>query len=133
MTTTAMEKRERQDLARPERIRGGWTYQPAVDILERTNEFVLRADMPGVASNGIDVRYENGTLTIQGQVQPRQPQDTNYWLREYGVGDFYRSFQLGDIIDANGISAECTNGVLTVHLPKIESARPRKIVVKEVK
>lgn len=113
-----------------ERTRTGRTYRPNVDIIERENELVVLADMPGARPDSIDIRFENGTLTIHGKVQCRQPRNLRYLHYEYGVGDFQRSFQVGEAVDAQKISAEFVDGVLTLHLPKVEAARPRKIPVR---
>jgi HSP20 family protein len=88
------------------------------------------ADTPGAIADAIDIRYEDGVLTIHGRVPSRSPEGRRLLLQEYGVGDFHRSFRLGDRIDASGISAEYVEGVLTVHLPKVEAARPRRIEVR---
>lgn len=128
---TDIEKHEAQELQRAERTRAGRTFVPSVDIVERKNELLLLADMPGVKPDDLDIRYERGELTIHGKVQPRQdPEQTNFMLREYGVGDFYRVFQVGEAIDPSKIEAEVKEGVLTLHLPKTEQAVPRKITVK---
>lgn len=115
----------------PERVRPGRTYIPTVDIIEKPEEFLLLADMPGVRSQDVDVRYEKGLLTIQAHVEPRRDDEsTRYLFREYGIGDFHRSFELGDGIDASRIEAEMRRGVLHLHLPKAESVKPRKITVR---
>jgi len=125
-----IQKRETQDV-QTERIRSGRTYIPNVDIVEHNDKFLLLADMPGVRSDDLDINYERGQLTIHGKVTPRQdPEKTEYLLREYGVGDFYRSFQIGEGIDANKIEAELHDGVLTLHLPKSQELMPRKITLK---
>ncbi|MCK6485242.1 MAG: Hsp20/alpha crystallin family protein [Phycisphaerae bacterium] len=129
-TETTVEKRPRREAANAERTRTGRVYCPNVDIIERADELLVLADMPGVAAEDIDVRFENGTLEIHGRVRPRQDDETRFLLREYGVGDFHRSFEVSEIIDAGRITAECANGVLTLRLPKAESARPRTIAVK---
>ena len=127
---TTIEKRE-HEVVQAERTRSGRVYRPNVDIIERTDELLLVADMPGVRSEDIDIQYENGLLSIQGRVQPRQRADCAGFLScEYGVGDFERSFQIGEGIDASRIQAECSAGVLTLHLPKTEAVKPRKIAVK---
>lgn len=123
-----MEKREEQ--MQPERTRAGRTYQPNVDIYEKGDELVLLADVPGATADSIDINYENGVLTLQGRVAPRQAPETAYMLREYGVGDFERSFRIGESIDASKIHAEVRAGVLTLHLPKVSAAKARKIEVK---
>lgn len=126
----ATEKRE-SAMAEVERVHGGRTYVPAVDIVETDKEMLLRADVPGATADSIDIDYERGRLTIQARVQPRQPEDrTQYVLHEYGVGDFCRSFDIGEGIDAEKIRAEIADGVLTLHLPKAQELMPRKIAVK---
>jgi len=113
-----------------ERTRDGRYYRPNVDILELPDELLLVADMPGVKSDEIDIRFEDGELTIHGPAGARQAAETNYLLMEYGVGDFYRTFRVSEQVDAAKIRAEYADGVLQLHLPKIESAKPRKIKVK---
>jgi HSP20 family protein len=128
---TGIEKRESQDVQSAERMRSGRTYLPSVDILENDSKLLLLADMPGVKADDLDIRYEHGELVVHGGVQTRQDQkQCNYLLREYGVGDFYRAFQVGEGIDASKIEAELHGGVLMLHLPKSEQAVPRKISVK---
>lgn len=124
----ATDKRD-STVTRAERIREGRTYIPYCDIIERENELLLVADLPGVRTEDIDINYERGLLTIQGRVDARRG-DRRFLLREYGVGDFCRSFEIGEGIDDARIEAEMKNGVLTLHLPKAESMRPRKITVK---
>lgn len=112
-----------------ERLREGRVYRPNVDIVEEKNELRLLADMPGVTADSIQIDFEDGVLTVQGKVAPRQIEGVCL-LQEYGVGDFYRTFRVSEQIDANGIAAEYAGGVLTVHLPKAEAAKPRKIEVR---
>jgi HSP20 family protein len=112
------------------RTRGGRVYQPHVDILETAEELTLIADVPGAGSDAIDIDFQDGELTIQGKVEPRYGENVDLLLNEYGIGDFYRTFRVSEQIDASGIHAECTDGVLVVHLPKAESVKPRKIAVK---
>ncbi len=115
---------------RVEQTRGGQTYIPAVDILEKDDELLLIADVPGVQPEGVDIDFERGELRVRARVAPRQQPNVKYGLREYGVGDFVRTFEIGDDIDAQRISADLRDGVLYVHLPKAESARTRRIQVK---
>jgi HSP20 family protein len=115
----------------PEHIRGGRVYSPGVDIIESKNELLLIADVPGARPEDVEIDYEQGMLTLHARVEPRRKEEETEWLLyEYGVGDFYRSFQIGEAIDASKIEAEFKDGVLTVHLPKTEAAKPRKIQVK---
>ena len=126
---TTIEKRA-GEVVQPERTRGGRVYRPNVDILEKRDELLLLADVPGARSEDIDIQYQNGLLTMRARVIPREPQRSATCLGcEYGVGDFERAFQVGEGIDAARIQAECASGVLTLHLPKTEKATPRKITV----
>ncbi len=131
MTTKALTKKEdkRTDLATPERTYDGATYTPRCDIFETDDELVLCADLPGVEPGDADVRFENGQLEIYARCAPRQA-GVSYLAWEYGVGDYYRAFSIGEAIDSDKIAAELKNGVLTVHLPKNEAAKPRRIAVK---
>lgn len=120
-------------VTRAERTRNRNTYRPNVDILETADELLVVADMPGVCAEDADIRFENGTLTLHGRVCERQGEGTRHLLREYGVGDFYRTFEVSEAIDAGRIRGEHANGVLTLHLPKTEASKPRKITVQEAK
>jgi HSP20 family protein len=122
-------QKDRADASSPERTRGGVTFVPRVDIYETDKELVLCADMPGVRPDDIDLRYERGELLLQGRVQPRQ-RPGQFMAAEYEEGDFYRAFSISESIDAAKIEAECKNGVLTVHLPKVAAARTKQISVK---
>jgi HSP20 family protein len=86
--------------------------------------------MPGMEPGDVAVQFENGMLTIHGNVRERQPTNVNYLLREYGVGDFTRSFEVSEAIKADAITAEYAEGVLTLHLPKTEAVKARKITVR---
>jgi HSP20 family molecular chaperone IbpA len=113
---------------RAEPTRTGRVYRPNVDILELADELLVLADVPGVRAEDVDIHYEDRQLTIRGKVAPR-PAPDRYLVHEYGTGDFERSFRVSEQIDASRITAECRDGVLTLHLPKAESAKPRRIVV----
>jgi HSP20 family protein len=132
MAQSALTKREekRTDLATPERTRNVVTYTPRCDIFETDEELILCADLPGAEPEHTDVRFENGELAIYARCEPRQEEGVYYLDCEYGVGDYYRAFTIGEEIDSDKISAELKNGVLTVHLPKRESAKPKRITVK---
>jgi HSP20 family protein len=125
----ALVKKEAGETAAPEATRGGIYYTPHLDIYESADEVVLQCDMPGVKPQDVDVSFEKGELSLYGKVQPRQS-PAEYLDEEYGVGDFYRSFAIAPEIDSDKISAEYREGVLTVHLPKQERAKPKQITVK---
>jgi HSP20 family molecular chaperone IbpA len=122
-------KQEQPDVATVERTRGGVSYTPRIDIWESEDELVLYADMPGVAAENLDIQFENRELRIQGKVSSRH-EDIHFLYGEYGIGDFYRTFSIGEFIDSEKISAEVKDGVLTLHLPKTEAVKPRRIEVK---
>jgi HSP20 family protein len=119
----------RVETPRSEMTRGGLHFSPRVDIYETDNELTLFAEVPGVRPEDVDLHYEQGELTLRGRVHPRS-EGKRMLLEEYEEGDFYRAFAIHESIDAGRISAECKNGVLTVHLPKAEAAKPRQISVK---
>jgi HSP20 family molecular chaperone IbpA len=121
-------KTEQPELAGIERTRGGLTFSPRIDIWESSEELLLYADMPGVTAESLDIQFENRELRIHGKVEPRH-ENVEFLYGEYGLGDFYRTFSIGETIDAERISAELNNGVLTLHLPKTEAVKPRKIAV----
>lgn len=112
-----------------ERTRCGCCYRPNVDIIEQKDELLVVADIPGAKSDSIDVKFEDGTLEIEAAVAPRQSAENDCLLCEYNVGDYYRSFQVSEAIDASKISAQYADGVLTLRLPKAEALKPRKIAV----
>jgi len=109
-------------------MKGAVTYSPRFDVWENDDELVLFGDLPGVASEDLDIHFEKGELRIYGKVAPRNSVELLYG--EYGIGDFHRSFTLSEAIDPERISAELKQGVLTVHLPKREAVKPRRIEVK---
>ena len=127
--STTLVKEETQNDAPAERTPGGTTYSPWFDIWENDDEMILYGDLPGVTPEDLDVHFENPVLTIHGKVRPRH-NDIKFLHGEYGIGDFHRTFTVGEAIDTERISAELKNGVVTVHLPKSEKVKPRQIEVK---
>ena len=108
----------------------GRPWVPAVDIQETENELIVKADIPDVDMKDIDVRLENGTLTLRGERKFGQEKNEGGWHRlERGYGSFERVFTLPDTVDADAVKADYKNGVLTITLPKKEVAKPRQIKV----
>ena len=107
----------------------GVTLAPRIDILETEDELLLLADMPGVLPDDVDVRFENGELTVHGRRTPAHVDKTRASL-EYEAGSYFRTFRLAEHIAADRIQAELKNGVLTLHLPKVEAVKPRRISVR---
>jgi HSP20 family molecular chaperone IbpA len=91
---------------------------PPVDIYETAEGLVVKADLPGVGKESLDVRVENNLLTIRGKAAHSAPGDPIY--REYELANFFRQFELNEKVDQQKISAELNHGVLTLQLPKAE-------------
>jgi len=107
----------------------GWT--PAVDIFEDEEGLSLRFDLAGVEPKDVEIRFENGVLTIKGERKlEKEEKKENYHRVELAYGAFNRSFSLPGTVDAEKIRAESKNGVLSVHLPKKAEAKPKSIQVK---
>lgn len=127
--TEMVKKNTGNEMATAERTRGTTSYVPRCDIIETDEELLLYGDLPGVSPRNLDVRFENERLIIHGKVEPRH-QERESLCSEYGIGDYYREFQIFQQVDAEGISAELSNGVLCVHVPKSASVKPHRIEVK---
>lgn len=126
---TALAKREAaNELAAVEHTRDNAMYVPKFDIWETDEELTLCGDMPGVSAGDVDIRFESGQLIVHGKVPPRQL-GAQFLYCEYGIGDYYRSFTIGEAIDPKKIAADLRDGVLTLHLPKTEDVKPRRIKV----
>jgi HSP20 family molecular chaperone IbpA len=121
--------RPKQESEVQEQTRPGRTFVPSVDIVETPDALWLWADVPGVDENSIDVRLENGRLSIEGHVSAGDYADLAPVYTEYNVGDFVRTFRISDAIDGERVRAKVTDGVLELELPRAESARPRRIPV----
>jgi HSP20 family protein len=107
----------------------GWT--PACDIFEDGDAVTLRFELAGVDPKDVDIRYENGVITLRGERKmEKEEKKENYHRVEMSYGSFTRSFSLPAVVDAEKIRAEAKNGVLTVTLPKKAEAKPRPITVK---
>jgi len=129
MTDTANVTSKAPANGRGETTRGGYAFTPRVDIFETDTELLLYAEVPGVRAEDVDLHFEKGELTLHAKVNVPENRPAG-WLREYEVGDFYRVLSINESIDTKRIEAECKNGVLTLHLPKVEAVRPRQIAVK---
>ncbi len=105
-----------------------WT--PAVDIHETENELVLRADVPDVKPEDIDVHFENGTLTLKGKREFEKKEESKGYHRiERNYGSFVRAFTMPDSVDPEKLGADYKNGVLTVTVGTKEVAKPRAVKV----
>lgn len=107
----------------------GWS--PLLDVAETVDEFLVKASLPGIEPDDLEITYNNNVLTIKGETQAeRELEEQRYHLRERRSGSFSRSISLPNTVDADHIQASYTAGVLTLHLPKLEEAKPRRIQVR---
>lgn len=104
---------------------------PAVDIKEEDDRFIIHADVPGVDRKDIDVTMADGMMVIKGERKlESQEEEKGYRRIERAYGTFYRRFSLPDSADAEKITANCSDGVLEVVIPKREAVKPKRITVK---
>ncbi|WP_320044058.1 Hsp20/alpha crystallin family protein [uncultured Desulfobacter sp.] len=124
---------DRKDIAKTEnktieKTRELRTATPSVDIYENENEILLFADMPGVHKDDVTVNIENGKLSISG-VRRLDRQGVSNW-EEFMDVEYVRSFSIPQTISVENVEAKLKDGVLTLHLPKSEAAKPRQIEIK---
>lgn len=134
MTTTAfseLQVKPKQEVSsNAEQTTPGPIFTPDVDIYETEQGITLLADLPGVESGDLAIDLKDGVLTISGEVNGLSGDGENGILTEYETGRYFRQFTLSNIIDQAKIDAKLNDGVLTLSLPKVEKATPRKIEVK---
>lgn len=120
-------------LFRPERGEDGvgmGTWSPAVDMFEKDDTVVIKAELPGLEKKDISLDLQNGVLTLKGERKhENEVKEENFYRREMSYGKFIRSFGLPVDVDADKIRAEFQNGVLTVEVPKPEDHKPKQIKV----
>jgi HSP20 family protein len=105
-------------------------WVPAMDLVETEDDFVLRADLPGLAENDVNIELEDNVLTVSGERNTeRQERNQGYYRVERASGHFSRSLTLPDGIDPDAIRANFENGVLEVRIPKPEQRKPRKVTI----
>jgi HSP20 family protein len=107
------------------------TFLPAVDIVERENDFLVKVELPGVHKEDVKITVQDDLLTIRGEKKSEEEKKgENYHRVERSYGNFQRSFTLPSSIKNEKIEASFINGVLHVTLPKLEEAKPKEIEVK---
>jgi HSP20 family protein len=103
----------------------------AVDVVENKDDFIIKASVPGINPDDLDVSYADDTLTIKGEVKAdNEVKENQYHLRERRYGSFARSISLPTKIKGDAIEAAYQNGVLTLRLPKAEEVKPKRIAIK---
>ena len=106
------------------------TWAPTVDIYETEHELVVKADLPDIKPEELDIRVENNILTLRGERKfEKNVNESNYLRVERSYGSFSRSFSLANTVNSEAIKAEYKNGVLALTIPKREEAKPKQIKV----
>lgn len=109
-------------------MNGNWV--PAVDVAEEPDRILVRAELPGMKQEDIDIRFEGGLLTIRGERKfENEKSDRNYQRIERAYGTFSRTFTLPRTVNADEIQASYTDGVLEIAIPKREEAKPKQIKI----
>ncbi len=105
-------------------------WMPAIDIFEKDNKFVVKAELPGMNEEDIDVSVVGDTLTIKGEKKTEsEVKDKDYYRSERSYGSFMRSISLPATVNADKIEAKYEDGVLEVSLPKVAEVKPKKVKV----
>ncbi len=128
--TKEMPRKEIEQVERVERTRAARVFNPDVDIIERKDDIIVVADMPGIDEDAVDITLENNVLSLYGKIDWEAPAQMKMIHGEYSIGDYQRVFTLSGDIDRNKIEATVNNGVLRIVLPKAEATKTRKISVK---
>jgi HSP20 family protein len=119
-----------QDWPLPRLFSEGRGVAPAVDMLDRKDEVVLRVDLPGMDQKDLDLTVEERVLTIRGERKGAEAsKEEDYYCCERWAGSFERSLALPPGVDAERIAATFKNGVLEIHLPKVETARGKRVQI----
>ncbi len=133
MTEKEMQIQQKQEVQQAgEPTKPEKQYVPAVDIFETAEAVNVLAEMPGVARKGVEIELENETLTIRGVVVPEDHGEETVLLREFEPGHYLRKFTVAETIDQEKIQARMADGVLTLVLPKVAPAKPRRIEVRGI-
>jgi HSP20 family protein len=129
----AMDRLLNDAFTRPLSFNGGAWSVPAVDMYQTDNDVVIKAALPGIKAEEVQINVTGEMLTIKGEVKQEEQQkgrEKAYHLREQRWGMFERSISLPTEVDADKAKADFENGVLTVTLPKAEKAKPKSITIK---
>ena len=115
-------------------LNGTRVFVPSLDVVERSDAYMISAELPGVDPAAVDISFENNTLTVRGTKQPSLKREENEELRVYTAerlsGEFERAVRLPEYVEGDKIEAAYANGVLTITVPKAAAARPRRIEIK---
>ena len=107
------------------------TWDLALDVVENLDEYLVKASVPGINPDDLEITFNNNTLTIKGELkEEKEVEEARYHLRERHYGTFSRSLTLPAGIQAEKIQANYEAGVLSLHLPKAEEVKPKKIAIR---
>lgn len=127
----ALQAKEKREMASPaEMTSPGPVFTPAVDIFETDRDLNVLADMPGVKSEDLTIDLRESVLTLSAEVSNPESEKETEIFREYRTGRYFRQFTLSEVIDQEKIEAKMQDGVLSLKLPKIAPATPRRIEVR---
>jgi HSP20 family protein len=105
-------------------------WRPAVDIEDSDSEFTVAAELPGMTKDDIELTIKDNILTLKGEKKTQtEKKDGEVYLSERCFGSFQRSFNLSNGVDAGKVKAEFKDGILTIHLPKVEEAKPKTVEI----
>ena len=128
----AMDRLFDDAFTRPLSVRDGWTMvSPAIDMYQTDNEVVVKASIPGLKAEDVQINVSSDVLTLKGEVrQEEERQDKAWHIREHRFGSFERSIALPTDVKSDKAEAMFENGILTITLPKADEVKPRTITVK---
>jgi len=132
----AMDRLFAQSFVDPARLlsAGGAARSMPLEIYETPDAVIVKALVPGIAAEHLDVQYTQGTLTLHATTEaPQAHDDWTWYVREIGYGEYTRGIQLPVPIDVEGVRTNLEHGILTLTLPKVEAARPKQIKIHPAK
>jgi len=126
----AMDRLFDDAFTRPLSLRDGWSV-PAIDMFQTDDEIVVKAALPGMKSDEVQISITGEVLTLKGEVQQNQEMEEKAWhMREQRFGSFERSIALPTDVVADKAKADFENGILTITLPKADEVKPKTIAIK---
>ena len=130
MSTQELQVREKRELDKKQELtEPARTFVPTTDIFETESALTIVLEMPGVGKDNVDISIEDNILTVQGRLDFAKYEGLQPVYTEYNIGHYRRRFSLSNRIDQDRISADMTDGVLTLVVPKAEEAKPKRISI----
>ena len=128
----AMDRLFDDSFTRPLSIRDGWSMtSPAIDMYQTENDVVVKASIPGIKAEEVQINITGDVLTLKGEVKQEEERNDKAWhIREHRFGSFERSVALPTAVKADKAEAVFENGVLTITLPKADEVKPKTINIK---